>query len=141
MAALAGALTEYLMSGNSRTRTATSIWMDGTSSSWMISEMRARALSNQLEGDFWNKHQLTNQINEGKRAAASPLIYLKQTPTKSLKRTLMCWPSSRSRPAILFLFLEDVQMIFPRMSARKYSIRTRRWTSDTSSWYGAPSIR
>lgn len=64
MAALAGALTEYLMSGNSRTRTATSIWMDGTSSSWMISEMRARALSNQLEGDFWNKHQLTNQINK-----------------------------------------------------------------------------
>lgn len=29
----------YLTSGNSRTRMPTSIWMDGTSSSWMISEM------------------------------------------------------------------------------------------------------
>lgn len=44
-------MVSYLTSGNSLTRTATSIWMDGTSSSWMISEMWDRELSNQLEGD------------------------------------------------------------------------------------------
>lgn len=147
MTALPGALTEYLMSGNSLTRTATSIWMDGTSSSWMISEMWDRALSNQLEGDSWKTHQLTNQINwetlplRQLSSTQTQTWTLNQTPTRSLKRTWMCWPSSRSRPAILFLFLEDVQMILPRMRARRYSMRTRWWTSDTSRWYGAPSIR
>ena len=55
------------------------------------------------------------------------------TLTRSLKRTLICRPSSLSRPAILFLIFVDVQMILPRITERRYSITTRRWTSATSS--------
>lgn len=44
-------IDSYLTSGNSLTRTATSICRAGTSSSWTISERWSRALSNQPDGD------------------------------------------------------------------------------------------
>lgn len=51
--------------------------------------------------------------------------------TNSLKSVLRFLPSSRRRPAILFLILRDVQIIRPLIMARRYSVITRRWTSPT----------
>lgn len=51
--------------------------------------------------------------------------------TNSLKSVLRFLPSSRRRPAILFLILSDVQIIRPLIMARMYSVITRRWTSPT----------
>lgn len=74
---------------------------------------------------------------EKKTNKKSPCVPL----TNSLKSVLRLLPSSRRRPAILFLILRDVQIIRPLIMARRYSVITRRWTSPTRTYNDSKQIK
>lgn len=73
-------LNSYRISGNSFTRTATSIWMEGVSSRRMMSARWHRMLSNQDELDSWNRENASNY-----HVAASPCIYYDEGKFRSLR--------------------------------------------------------